>query len=130
MLVNACPMLVNVEKSLKNFAHVYRCLLLMNTALDQQHIQATLPLSVKLCQALLQEKKKYKTKTKLTRRVAASLRWITPRCSYCYGSASTADEWPVNPPLLLSSAVAMLQRFNIPMSPRSSPLSKRFVLGT
>ncbi|KAL4215562.1 hypothetical protein AB4K20DRAFT_1942287 [Rhizopus microsporus] len=64
--------------------------------------------------------------------VAASLRWITPRCSYCYGSASTADEWPVNPPssILLNSAVAMLQRFNIPMSPQSSPLSKRFVLGT
>ncbi|KAL4212474.1 hypothetical protein AB4K20DRAFT_1945895 [Rhizopus microsporus] len=62
--------------------------------------------------------------------VAASLRWVTPRCSYCYGSASTDDEWPVNPPLLLSSAVAMLQRFNIPMSQQSSPLSKRFVLGT
>ena len=33
MLVNACPMLINVGKSLKNFAHVYQCLLLMNTAL-------------------------------------------------------------------------------------------------
>ena len=108
--VNACSMLIDVEKSLKNFAHVYQCLLLMNTALEQQHIQSTLPLSAKLYQALLH--------------VAASLRWITPRCSYCYGSASTADEWPVNPPssILLNSAVAMLQRFNIPMSPRSSPL--------
>ena len=34
MLVNACPMLINVGKPLKNFAHVYQCLLLMNTALE------------------------------------------------------------------------------------------------
>ena len=34
MLVNACPMLINVGKPLNNFAHVYQCLLLMNTALE------------------------------------------------------------------------------------------------
>ncbi|CEG83594.1 Putative NADH ubiquinone oxidoreductase subunit NDUFA12 [Rhizopus microsporus] len=34
MLVNACSILINVGKSLKNSAHVYQCLLLMNTALE------------------------------------------------------------------------------------------------
>ena len=34
MLVNACLMLINIGKPLNNFAHVYQCLLLMNTALE------------------------------------------------------------------------------------------------
>ncbi|PHZ08849.1 uncharacterized protein RHIMIDRAFT_267941, partial [Rhizopus microsporus ATCC 52813] len=51
--------------------------------------KSTLPLSAKLYQTLLQEKKKKKQK-KTNQTGRTSLHWITPKCSYCYGSASTA----------------------------------------